>query len=122
MNHIVLIGRLVRDADLKILGNGSVLNFTIAVDRGYKDKDGNKQTDFIPIVSFNKDKIADYMLKGKMVAISGSLQIDKYKDKEGKDRTTTKVNAREIKFLDSGKAEGKKPDFSAIDDDFTLPF
>ena len=122
MNHIVLIGRLVRDADLKILGNGSVLNFTIAVDRGYKDKDGNKQTDFIPVVSFNKDKIADYMLKGKMVAISGSLQIDKYKDKEGKDRTTTKVNAREIKFLDSGKAEGKKPDFSAIDDDFTLPF
>ena len=121
MNHIVLIGRLVRDADLKILGNGSVLNFTIAVDRGYKDKDGNKQTDFIPVVSFNKDKIADYMLKGKMVAVSGSLQIDKYKDKEGKDRTAAKVNAREIKFLDSGKADtGAKPDFSAIDDE--LPF
>ena len=120
MNNVVLIGRLVRDADLKMLGNGSVLNFTIAVDRGYKDKDGNKQTDFIPIVAFNKDKIADYMLKGKMVAVSGSLQIDKYKDKEGKDRTTTKVNAREIKFLDSGKAEGQKPNFSAIDDD--LPF
>ncbi len=120
MNNVVLIGRLVRDADLKILGNGSVLSFTLAVDRGYKDKDGNKQTDFIPVVSFNKDKIADYMLKGKMVAISGSIQVDKYKDKEGKDRTATKVNAREIKFLDSGKAEGKKPDFSAIDDD--LPF
>ncbi len=121
MNQVVLIGRLVRDADLKMLSNGSVLNFTIAVDRGYKDKDGNKQTDFVPIVAFNKDKIADYMLKGKMVAISGSIQIDKYKDKDGKDRTATKVNAREIKFLDGGKTEGgSKPNFSAIDDD--LPF
>ena len=121
MNQVVLIGRLTRDADLKILGNGSVLNFTLAVDRGYKDKDGNKQTDFIPVVAFNKDKIADYMLKGQLVAISGSIQIDKYKDKDGKDKTFTKVNAREIKFLDGGKAEGSsKPDFSAIDDD--LPF
>ena len=121
MNQVVLIGRLVRDADLKILGNGSVLSFTLAVDRGYKDKDGNKQTDFIPVVSFNKDKIADYMLKGKLVAISGSIQIDKYKDKDGKDKSFTKVNAREIKFLDGGKGEApNKPNFSAIEDE--LPF
>lgn len=121
MNQVVLIGRIVRDVELKMLEKGSIMNFTLAVDRGYKDKDGNKQTDFIPIVAFNKDKIADYLLKGKMVAISGSIQIDKYKDKEGKDKTFTKVNAREIKFLDGGKAEGpQKPNFSAMDDE--LPF
>ena len=121
MNQVVLIGRIVRDVELKMLEKGSIMNFTLAVDRGYKDKDGNKQTDFIPIVAFNKDKIADYLLKGKMVAVSGSIQIDKYKDKEGKDKTFTKVNAREIKFLDGGKAEAPgKPNFSAMDDE--LPF
>ena len=121
MNQVVLIGRVVRDVELKMLEKGSIMNFTLAVDRGYKDKDGNKQTDFIPIVAFNKDKIADYLLKGKMVAISGSIQIDKYKDKEGKDKTFTKVNAREIKFLDGGKAEAPgKPNFSDVDMD--LPF
>lgn len=121
MNQVVLIGRIVRDVELKMLEKGSIMNFTLAVDRGYKDKDGNKQTDFIPIVAFNKDKIADYLLKGKMVAISGSIQIDKYKDKEGKDKTFTKVNAREIKFLDGGKGEAPaKPNFSAMDDE--LPF
>ena len=57
MNQVVLIGRIVRDVELKMLEKGSIMNFTLAVDRGYKDKDGNKQTDFIPIVAFNKDKI-----------------------------------------------------------------
>ena len=80
MNHIVLIGRLVRDADLKILGNGSVLNFTIAVDRGYKDKDGNN-------------------------------------------RSFTKVIASQIELLGGKKEEAQltPPDFSAIDDS-EMPF
>ncbi len=102
MNSINLVGRIVRDCELKYLSEGKcVLNFTLAVDRRYKDKDGNKITDFIPIVAFNKEKLSNYLLKGKLVSISGSMNIDKYKDKDGNNRTFAKVSADNITLLNS---------------------
>ena len=122
VNTIVLSGRLVGDCDLKLVNEKlSVVSFTLAVDRGYKGKDGKKETDFIPVVAYNKDKLADYLVKGKQVCVVGSLQIDKY-EKDGQKKTYAKVVANQIELLGSKKEEGFiPPGFSALDDS-DIPF
>lgn len=105
MNHIVLIGRLTRDPELKyIAGSGmAVCNFAIAVDREYTGKDGNKTTDFIEIQVWGKqgENCANYLAKGRLVGIQGSLQIDTYQNQQGETRRIAKVNANRVQFLES---------------------
>lgn len=86
INKFCVMGRLVRDPELKELENGSkVANVTLAVDRDYKDKDGNKITDFLNYALWNKDadRIADFSKKGSIVYLEGSFN-DKELDVEGK--------------------------------------
>ncbi|MFI3210057.1 MAG: single-stranded DNA-binding protein [Peptostreptococcaceae bacterium] len=105
MNHIILIGRLTRDPELKyIAGNGTALaTFSIAVDREFAGKDGNRVTDFIDIQVWGKsaENCSRYIAKGSLVGIQGSLQIDSYKNQEGETRKSTRVNATRVQFLDS---------------------
>lgn len=105
MNHIVLIGRLTRDPELRyIAGSGTpVANFSLAVDRDFNGKDGQKQTDFINIEVWNKsaENCSNFLSKGSLVAISGALRIENYENQQGEKRSITKVRANTVQFLDS---------------------
>ena len=105
MNHVVLIGRLTRDPELRyIAGSGTaVANFAIAVDREFSSKDGKRETDFIDIQVWGKsaENCANYISKGSLVAIQGSIRIDSYQNQAGENRRSTRVNANRVQFLDS---------------------
>lgn len=100
MNKVILIGRLVADPELKYTPSGkAVCNVTVAVDR--QSKDGS--TDFIDVVVWNKsaENLAQYMSKGRQLAVDGSLQKRSYEDKEGNKRWVTEVLANRIEFIGS---------------------
>lgn len=128
MNQIILIGRLTKDPELRYLPNTGtpVATFTLAVDRNYKDKEGNVQTDFIPVEVMGKvaDFVANYITKGRLVAVNGSISVDRYM-KDDENRTFTKVSAKSVQALDSNKNKPQNTEapqgFQAIDDD-EIPF
>ena len=137
MNHVVLVGRLTKDLELRyIAGNGTpVANFVLAVDREFAGKDGKKETDFLNIQVWGKsaENCANYIGKGSLVAVQGSIIIEKY-EKDGERRTFTKINANKVQFLDSKKDKQAKEftpnfnptglnidEFEAIHDD-DIPF
>lgn len=107
MNKIILIGRLTKDPTLTVTPNGySNSRMTLAVDRKYKDKQGNKQTDFIPIVAWQKlaETVAQYMKKGKQIAVEGALEVRTY-EKDGQKVYISEVIASDIRFLDKIEKE-----------------
>lgn len=128
MNQIILIGRLTKDPELRYLPNTGtpVSTFTLAVNRDYKDKEGNVQTDFIPVEVMGKvaDFVANYITKGRLVAVNGSIRVDRYM-KDDENRTFTKVSAKSVQALDSNKNKLQNTEapqgFQAIDDD-EIPF
>lgn len=105
LNHIVLMGRLVRDPELRRTSSGiAVTNFTLAVDRDFgKDENGQKETDFIDVVAWRNtgEFAAKYFTKGRMAVVQGSLQIRNYTDKDGNKRRNAEVLANSIYFADS---------------------
>lgn len=107
MNKIILIGRLTKDPETKVIEEtGKVISkFTLAVNRQYKDANGDKQTDFIDIVAWDKkaEIITEYMTKGSLISVSGRLQMDKYEASDGTKRYKAKVIAEEFQFIDSKK-------------------
>ena len=125
MNQVVLIGRITKDATIKYTSNKiSVASFTIAVDRMYKDKEGNKITDFIPVQVIGKDKINDWLVKGKLISVEGSIQVDRWQ-KDGAWQTYTKVVAKDIQFLERKQQQQGQippPGFETILDDDLIPF
>lgn len=111
MNHIVLIGRLTRDPELKYTPNGkAVVTFDLAVDRNIKNANGEKETDFIRVVVWDKlaELCASYLSKGRQAAVEGRLQIRNYQAQDGQKKYVTEVVAGEVRFLD--KADGTKPE------------
>lgn len=141
MNNVVIVGRLSRDPDLRYIpGTGTAAaSCSIAVDRDYTKKDGTKETDFIPFEVMGKpaEYTANYLSKGRLVAIQGSVRVDRYKDQSGQDKTFTKIAVRNIQSLESSKTKEVKEDgifipsfepqgldpqgFQAIEDD-DIPF
>lgn len=102
LNKIILIGRLTRDPELKYTQNGNAVSrMTIAVDRQYKNKDGKKETDFIQIVAWQKlaEIVCQYMRKGKLISVDGTLQIRSYED-NGEKKYIAEVIASDIRFLE----------------------
>ena len=102
MNRVILIGRLTRDPELRYTANGTaVASFCLAVDRQYKDANGNKETDFINIVAWNKlgQSCAEYLQKGSLAALEGRLQLRSYEDNNGIKRTVAEVVAENVRFL-----------------------
>ncbi len=103
MNHIVLIGRLTRDPDIRYTPNGvAVANFDLAVDRPIPNQQGERETDFIRIVVWQKqaEHCANYLKKGRLVAIEGRLQIRSYETHDGQKRRAAEVVANHVQFLD----------------------
>lgn len=107
LNQCTFIGRLTRDPDLKYTANQgiAVANFTLAVDRTFKNNQGEKEADFINIVTWRKqaENCAEYLSKGSMAAVAGRLQIRSYDDKEGIRRKVAEIVADNVRFLDGGK-------------------
>jgi len=120
MNHIVTIGRLTRDPELRYTPNGvAVANFTVAVDRPINNDNGEREADFIPIVVWRKlaENCANHLRKGQLVAVEGRLQIRTY-EKDGQNRRIAEIVASEVKFLDYGKKGEKSADKASDDMDF----
>ena len=110
MNKIILIGRLARDPELKSTQSGSSLvTFTVAVQRNYKNKEGNYDADFINCRAWNRtgEMINQYFSKGKPIGIDGSLRHDSWKDDSGEWHNLTYVNVDNFEFI-SGDSSNKE--------------
>ena len=105
LNHITIMGRLTRDPELRRTGSGvAVASFTVAVDRDFGGRDGGeKETDFIDCVAWRQtgEFVSKYFTKGRMIVVSGRLQIRNWTDKDGNKRRTAEVVADNCYFGDS---------------------
>ena len=124
-NQINLVGRLTKDCELSYLpGTGTPkVTFVLAVPRNYQKDKNNKKVDFIPVevIGNHATKLAQYLTKGKMIGVTGEINIDTW-EKDGQKKSFTKIKADKIEFLGGGKQENTLPDeFKAIDDE-ELPF
>lgn len=102
LNRVVLIGRLTRDSELRYTPNGiAVCNFTLAVDRPYKNAQGEKETDFIPVVVYRQlgEACSKYLGKGKMAAVDGRIQVRSFTGQDGQKRWVTEIIAEDVRFL-----------------------
>ena len=128
LNHIVLMGRTTKTPELRRTPNGvAVTTFTLAVDRDFKNQNGEKETDFIDCVAWKgtAEFVANYVTKGRMLAVEGRLQLRDYTDKEGNKRKVAEVIASGVFFADSKREEnmGSLPKtFTEVEDNETLPF
>lgn len=107
MNKAFLIGRLTRDPELRYSSsNAAIVNFSIAIDRQYTNSQGQRETDFINIVAFQKqaENIKKYVSKGSLVAVDGRIQTRNYEDKDGKRVYVTEVVADRVQFLSSNNS------------------
>ena len=107
LNHITIMGRMVRNPELRRTGSGiAVANFTVAVDRDFADKQsGEKETDFIDCVAWRQtgEFVSKFFGKGKLIVVSGRLQIRSWNDKDGNKRRTAEVVADNCYFAESKK-------------------
>jgi len=135
LNRVVLIGRLTKDPELRYSPSGvAVTNFTLAIDRKFKNAQGERETDFIPCVMFKQlaELCANYLAKGKLASVDGRIQVRTYNDKDGQKRWVTEVIAEDVHFLspkDGGNGSTESPSTSGkgsfghevnLDDD--IPF
>ena len=107
LNRIVIIGRLTRDPEMRQTPSGTaVCTFTLAVDRSFKSANGERETDFIPVVAWRQlgETCGRYLAKGKLAAVDGRLQIRTYQAQDGSKRTAAEVVADNVRFL-SPKSE-----------------
>ena len=104
LNHIVLMGRLTRDPELRRTGSGvAVASFTLAVDRDFAAQGAEKETDFVDIVAWRNtaEFVSRYFTKGRMAVVTGRLQIRNWTDKEGNKRRSAEVVADNVYFGES---------------------
>ena len=105
LNHITIMGRLTRDPELRRTGSGvAVASFTVAVDRDFGGREGGeRETDFIDCVAWRQtgEFVSKYFTKGRMIVVSGRLQIRSWTDKDGNKRRTAEVVADNVYFGDS---------------------
>lgn len=135
LNHIVLMGRLTADPEVKTTTNGlAVTSFTVACDRNV-GKDREKQSDFIPCVAWRQtaEFIGKYFSKGSLIAVEGSLQSRKYTDKKGKNRVSYEVLVDRSHFTGERRESAAAPQaanrpaeapsvYIPVDDPGDLPF
>lgn len=133
MNKVILMGRLTKDPDVKYTQTGKVVTqFTLAVDRPFKDANGNKETDFIPIVVWGKaaELVGNSCQKGHRLLVDGRLQIRSYEANDGSKRWVSEIIANGVEFVerksDKGGTSGDKSEFEqfghAVPFDEEIPF
>ena len=134
LNKIILMGRLTRDPELRRTQSGTaVTSFSLAVERDFKEQNGEKKTDFIEVVAWRNtaEFVGKYFTKGRMAVVEGRLQIRDWTDRDGGKRRSAEVIAESVYFGDS-KRDGDahrepeyppRADFAEIgEDDDNLPF
>ena len=131
LNHCQFIGHLGRDPEVRYMPNGdAACNFSIAVTRKWKSKDGEKKEDtqWVSISVFGRraEVAGKYLKKGAPVYVSGWMRTRKWQDKDGNDRYTTEIVAEDFQFLSSNQERSEKPaerqaDVPVADDD-DIPF
>ena len=111
MNKVILVGNLTRDPELITTNAGvSMCRFTVAVQRRFTSADGNRETDFIPVVVWRQqaDNCYKYLKKGSRAAVAGSIQTRTYEGQDGQKRYVTEVVAEEVEFLSTRQSEDAK--------------
>lgn len=124
MNSVVEVGRLTSDVKVEYGNNNKpYARFTIAVSRTFKNNEGKHDTDFINCMTFGNLalNLAEYQQKGSQIGIQGSIRVDKYKDKEGNNKTSTYILANSITFLDHKKETTPASDI-VTDENVSDPF
>ena len=112
MNKVELIGRLTKDPEIRTTANQvAFCNFTLAVDRSFKDANGQRQADYINCVAWRQTAtfIQKYFRKGNRLAVIGSIQTRSYEDKNGQKVFVTEVIADEAEFVESNNAQATAP-------------
>ena len=134
LNKVIIMGRIVRDLELKRTGSGtSVVSMTLAVDRDFKGQNGEKETDFIDVVAWKNtaEFLSKYFAKGRMAVVEGRLQMREWTDKNGNKRKNAEVIAENVYFGDSknttqadnfGALNERVSEFAEVEDDGGLPF
>ena len=133
MNKVILMGRLTKEPDVKYTQTGKVVTqFTLAVDRSFKDANGNKETDFIPVVVWGKaaELVGNSCPKGHRLLVDGRLQIRSYEAKDGSKRWVSEIIANGVEFVerksDKGGTSRDKSEFEqfghAVPFDEDIPF
>ena len=126
MNSVNLIGRLTENPEMRQTQSGTaVVNFSIAVQRDYKDQNGEYPTDFIQVQAWRHtaEFVCKYFVKGARVGVTGQIQTSKYKDRDGNNRTAVYVVASAVDFADAKKDSYDEPPMDvAYGDDGDLPF
>ena len=108
MNRVCLVGRITKDPELRYTTtNVATTRFNLAINRQFKDADGERKADFIPVQCWKKqaENICNYLNKGSLVSIEGRIQTEKYTDKDGNNRNTWSVVADNVTFLESKNAQ-----------------
>src|SRR5690554_1033828 len=126
VNKVVLIGHSTKDAELRSTQSGKeVATFTLAVDRGFKNSQGEKETDFIPCVAWGKlAEICERCItKGKQVAVAGRIQTRNYEDKDGQRRYITEIIVSDMQLLGSRQEQqAQAPALEPVETPDGLPF
>ena len=129
VNSVILVGRLTRDPELRYTPNGNpVARFSLAVDRSFRGPNGERQTDFIRCSCWNKtaELVSNYLQKGRLVAIEGSLRVNSVTNADGSRRDYTEVICSRVTFLDrgrdgSGTSSPEESDFADFGEVVTAP-
>lgn len=111
MNKTLLIGRLTKEPEVRYTPSQKVAtSFTLAVNRDYKNADGTRDADFIPIIAWGKiaEMCGNNLTKGTRILVEGRIQVRSYDDKDGSRRWMTEVIAENIRFLDPSKQSDQK--------------
>ena len=109
LNRIIIMGRLTRDPELRHTQSGTaVASFSLAVDRDFKNQNGEKETDFIDVVAWrtSAEFVSRYFTKGRMAVVEGRLQMRDWTDKEGNKRRSAEVVADNVYFGESKRRDG----------------
>ena len=116
LNVVAIIGRMVKDPELKSTNSGkSVCSFRIANDSGYKDASGQSQTNWLDVTAWGKtaEFVCKYFPKGALIAIDGRLQTRQYQDKNGKNRTAVEIVVQNVSFCGSKESTSHAPQNAA---------
>ncbi|MBQ6755431.1 MAG: single-stranded DNA-binding protein [Oscillospiraceae bacterium] len=125
LNHIVIMGRLTRDPELRRTQSGTaVASFTLAVDRDFSGRDGGeKQTDFIDCVAWRQtgEFVSKYFQKGSMAVVSGRLQLRDWQDRDGNKRRSAEVVVDNVYFGESKRQSGESGSYNRDNGGYSAP-
>lgn len=145
LNKVILMGRFARDPECKYIGDRKVANFTLAVDRGRKNANGEREADFLGCSAWGRtaDFVQKWFTKGMMAIVVGCLRTRRWEDGNGNKRVSVSVQVDEITFGETKKARERAggdapgsspdrpavdpaqyeaPDFATLEDDSDVPF